>query len=67
MTVYFSSVNKKVQIFSPQKNHQHGIELLFTIRNFFVLIYAHWLTNNNLYPLSNYLSGGVLMNIHLVA
>lgn len=37
MTVYFSSVNKKVQIFSPQKNHQHGIELLFTIRNFLCL------------------------------
>ncbi|ESD06739.1 hypothetical protein HMPREF1595_02860 [Escherichia coli 907672] len=31
MTVYFSSVNKKVQIFSPQKNHQHVIELLFAI------------------------------------
>lgn len=67
MAVYFSSVNKKVQIFSPQKNHQHGIELPFTIHTPLSLIYAHWLTNNDLYPLGNYLSGGVLMNIHLVA
>ncbi|WP_137488359.1 hypothetical protein, partial [Escherichia coli] len=37
MAVYFSSVNKKVQIFSPQKNHQHGIELLFTIHTSFCL------------------------------
>ncbi|EFI3551158.1 hypothetical protein HH505_005285, partial [Escherichia coli] len=37
MAVYFSSVNKKVQIFSPQKNHQHGIELPFTIHTPFRL------------------------------